>query len=72
MVDSTAITRDVIQDVLREVAAHGDKKEFDRVVDKITKACAKSGLDGVVIESFLHYHYPPNSAFHKIFRDFDL
>lgn len=55
MVDPNEITRDVIQDVLQEIAAHGDEKLFQEWALKIMKVTSRVGLEKVVIEPFLFY-----------------
>jgi hypothetical protein len=59
--DPRTIESDNIQDVLKEVAAHG-KEVFDEWAPKIVKVALESKVPSVFLEDFLHYHVPSDEV----------
>lgn len=57
VVDPRTIESDVVQDVLKEIAAHGEEA-FNEWAPKIVKTAISCGVPNVHLEHFLHYHVP--------------
>lgn len=59
--DPRTIESDNIQDVLKEVAAHG-RETFEEWAPKIVKVAMESKVPNVYLEDFMHYHVPSDDV----------